>query len=144
MAVVEQPGLVGPTVPWPDGLIHTQFPADLFAVRKAAVNVSTGDPAVLRVVFGPFDPIDAITGITGGGRVPDALENVPKFVLINTLRRNPDHGTLLHEMIHASFPGKSPDHDTDARSLYSVEQNRDRIAPDHVEKLRGAFFARAR
>ena len=28
----------GPAVPWPDILIHTQFPADRFALRKAALS----------------------------------------------------------------------------------------------------------
>ena len=144
MTVVEQNSLGGPAVPWPDVLIHTQFPADRFAVRKAAINMTAGDPAILRVIFGPFDPIDAITGITDGGQVPNVIENVPKFVLINTTRRNPDHGTLLHEMIHASFLGVSPDHDRDARSLYSIEQNRDRLSLDHTTQLAGAFFARPR
>ncbi len=145
MTLVEQPGLGGPTVPWPDVLIHTQFPADRFAVRKAAINTAFGDPRVLRVILGPFDPIDAINGITDGGNVPEVIEQVPKFVLINTLRRNPDSGTLLHEMIHASFPGKSPEpHDSDPRSLYSIETNRDRVSPDHVRQLAGSFFARPR
>jgi hypothetical protein len=144
MAVVEQPGLVGPAVPWPDGVIHTQFPADLFAVRKAAINTAAGDPTVLRVIFGAFDPIDRLKGITGGGQVPGTAEHVPKFVLINMLLKNPDHGTLVHEMIHASFPGTSPDHDGDPRSLYSISERRDTIFPNHVQLLRGTFFARAR
>ncbi|MEO6238040.1 MAG: hypothetical protein ABIQ52_13650, partial [Vicinamibacterales bacterium] len=109
-----------------------------------AINTAFGDPSVLRVILGPFDPIDAINGITDGGRVPEVIEQVPKFVLINTLRRNPDSGTLLHEMIHASFLGKSPEHDGDPRSLYSIETNRDRVSPDHVRQLAGAFFARPR
>jgi hypothetical protein len=144
MTVVEQPGLGGPTVPWPDVLIHTQFPVDLFALRKAAISTAAGDPGVLRVIFGPFDPIDTIKGITDGGQVPSIPESVPKFVLINTLRRNPDRGTLLHEMIHAAFPGKSPEHDVDPRSLYSVSSNRDRVTPGHLTQLAGAFFARPR
>ena len=144
MTLVEQPGMGGPAVPWPDVLIHTQFPADRFALRKAALSTAAGDPGVLRVIFGPFDPIDTIKGITDGGQVPGVIENVPKFVLINTLRRNPDRGTLLHEMIHAAFRGPSPDHDGDPRSLYSVSERRDRVSPDHTTLLAGAFFARPR
>ena len=145
MTLVEQPGLGGTAVPWPDVLIQTQFPVDQFALRKAAVNTAAGDPSVLRVIFGPFDPIDTIKGITAGGQVPTVPEIVPKFVLINTLRRNPDRGTLLHEMVHASFPGISPGHDDgDPRSIYSVSTSRDRVKPEHAVKLAGAFFARPR
>jgi hypothetical protein len=146
MTVVESPGFGGATVPWPDILVHTQFPVDRFAVRKAAVNTAAGDPKVLRVIFCPFDPIDTIKGITDGGTVPAVPgENVPKFVLINTLRRNPDRGTLVHEMIHASFEGTSPPHDDgNPRSLYSVSSVRDTISDDHVKRIAGAFFARPR
>ena len=77
------------------------------------------------------------------GALPDAAEkNVPKFVLINTLGKNPDHGTLLHEMVHASFPGESPVHDPDARSIYSVATARDRLNNADAKRLSGAFFAR--
>jgi hypothetical protein len=68
-------------------------------VRKAAISTAAGDPSGLRVILCPFDSVAPIHRITDGGALPDAAEkNVPKFVLINTLGRNPDHGTLLHEI----------------------------------------------
>ena len=141
---VAGPGLVGPPVPWPDVLVKTLFSPERFAVRKAAISAAAGDPSVLRVILCPFDPIDPIHGITDGGALPDAAEkNVPKFVLINTLGRNPDHGTLLHEMVHASFLGESPFHDPDAHSIYSVATARDRLNNADARRLSGAFFARA-
>lgn len=142
--LIEAPGLGGPPVPWPDVVVHTQFLADRFALRKAAINTTAGDSSVLRVIFCPFDPIDTIKGITDGGNVAEVQERVPKFVLINTTRRNPDAGTLLHEMIHAAYPGLSPIHDTDPHSLYSIETARDRLSKEHVEQLASAFFARDR
>jgi hypothetical protein len=144
ITLTEAPGLGGPPIPWPDVLVHTQFPPDRFALRKAAINTTAGDPTVLRVIFCPFDPIDAINGITDGGDVPGVLEHVPKFVLINTNRRNPDAGTLLHEMIHASFLAQSPPHDGDPHSVYSIETARDRLSTGHAKQLSDAFFARAR
>jgi hypothetical protein len=96
------------------------------------------------VIFGPFDPVDRIRGITAGGDIPDAVERVPKFVLINTTRRNPDNGTLLHEMIHASFPGTSPPHDNDPSSLYSGATARDSLSHEHAAQLAQAFFSQAR
>lgn len=136
------PGIVGLPVPWPDLLVHTQFPADRFAVRKAAVNTTPGNPKVLRVILCPFDPADDIRGITDGGRLTDVDESLPMFCLINTTRKNPDQGTLLHEMIHASFLGASPPHDGDAQSVYSIETARTRLSNAHAKKLSEAFFAR--
>lgn len=140
---VPGPGLVGPPVPWPDILVKTLFSPERFAVRKAAISTAGGDPTVLRVILCPFDPIDPIHGITDGGDLPDAAEkNVPKFVLINILGKNPDRGTLLHEMIHASFRGKSPPHDADAHSIYSVATSRDRLNNTDAKRLSETFFSR--
>jgi hypothetical protein len=136
------PGIAGSPVPWADLLVHTQFPADRFAVRKAAVNTAPGDPKVLRVILCPFDPIDDIRGITDGGKLTDVDASVPKFCLINTTRKNPDQGTLLHEMIHASFPGDSPTHDGDAQSVYSIATARTRLSNAHAKQLSEAFFRR--
>ena len=142
---VPGPGLVGLPVPWPDITVKTLFSPERFAVRKAAIGTMAGAPStVLRVILCAFDPIDPINGITDGGLLPDAAEkNVPKFVLINTTGKNPDRGTLLHEMIHASFPGASPPHDGDPHSVYSVATARDRLSNADAKRLSEAFFARA-
>jgi hypothetical protein len=131
-------------VPWPEITVDTRFSPDRFAVRKAGISTTAGDPAVLRVILCPFAAIDRIKGITDGGALKDASEkNTPKFCLINTANRNPDQGTLLHEMIHAAFLAESPSHDGDARSVYSIEEARDRLSNEHAKKLSDAFFARA-
>jgi hypothetical protein len=141
---VPGPGLVGPPVPWPERTVDTRFSPDRFAVRKAAISTTAGDPSkVLRVILCGFVSVDHIKGITDGGELPDASEkNTPKFCLINTQNKNPDRGTLLHEMIHASFKGVSPLHDGDAHSVYSEAEARDRLFNAHAKQLSGAFFAR--
>jgi hypothetical protein len=143
LTLVEGALMTGPPVAWPDAVVQTQFQADRFAVRKSAIAASGGDPKVLRVIVCPFDPVDEIRGITDGGQLQGVPDVVPKFVLINSTRRNPDDGTLLHEMVHASFPGESPLHDGDEHSIYSVATARDRVSRAHAEKLAGAFFARS-
>ncbi len=143
LTLVEGALMSGPPVAWPEAVVQTQFQADRFAVRKSAIAASGGDPKTLRVIVCPFDPIDEIRGITDGGQLQGVPDVVPKFVLINSTRRNPDHGTLLHEMVHASFSGESPLHDGDEHSIYSVATARDRVSRAHAEKLAGAFFARS-
>jgi hypothetical protein len=131
--------LIGPRIPDSEQVIGGS-PASTFSVRAAAERVFPGQPTVLRVIFCPFAVKDDRTfGITDGGQVGDW--NFPKFCLINVRKANPDQGTLLHEIIHASRPEKR-DHDQDPLSVFSENiGGRARLPVDHAEAMAHAFFS---
>lgn len=68
----------------------------------------------------------------------------PNFCLINVRKRNPDGGTLLHEMIHASYPDRRLQHDADSRSVFSEGTTRSVLPAGHAEALAVSFFAARR
>jgi hypothetical protein len=63
------------------------------------------------------------------------------FVLINKDTSHPDHGTLLHEMIHCSDDRFMNDiHDDDTDSVFSQASNRNLLKDVHARFLNVAFF----
>lgn len=132
--------LIGPSVPDFERVIPGS-PASCFSVREAAERVLPGRAATLRVIFCPFDEKGAAFGVTDGGTL--AGRTFPKFCLINVQKRNPDIGTLLHEMIHAA-KAVSITHDADARSVFSESSGRTILPPQHAESLANAFFSTVR
>lgn len=131
--------LIGPRIPDFSQVIAGS-PASTFSVRAAAERVFPGQPEVLRVIYCPFNEKDDRTfGITDGGIVSDW--DFPKFCMINVRKANPDQGTMLHEMIHASRLEKR-EHDLDPSSVFSENIGaRSRLTLEHAEALAHAFFA---
>jgi hypothetical protein len=131
--------LIGPRIPDFEQVISGSQ-ASTFSVRAAAERVLPGQPGVLRVIFCPFTIKDDRTfGVTDGGQVADW--NFPKFCLINVRKANPDQGTLLHEIIHASRPEKR-EHDSDPASVFSENiGGRSKLLPEHAEAVAHAFFS---
>jgi hypothetical protein len=127
----------GPTVPDFEQVIPGS-PASCFSVRETAENVLPGRAQALRVIFCPFDDKGEAFGVTDGGDL--AGRSFPKFCLINVKKRNPDLGTLLHEMIHAAKAIKIG-HDGDPRSVFSEEQARTFLPAQHAESVANAFFS---
>ena len=130
----------GPTVPDFERVIPGS-PASCFSVREAAENVLPGHAMHLRVICCPFDEKGAAFGVTDGGTL--AGRTFPKFCLINVQKRNPDLGTLLHEMIHAAKV-VSVAHDGSAQSVFSESSGRTILPPQHAESLANAFFSTVR
>jgi hypothetical protein len=131
---------VGPSVPDFERVIPGS-PASCFSVREAAERVLPGRATTLRVIFCPFDEKGAAFGVTDGGTLGG--RTFPKFCLINVQKRNPDIGTLLHEMIHAAKAVSIP-HDADARSVFSESSGRTILPTQHAESLANAFFSTVR
>ncbi len=131
--------LIGPRIPDSEQVISGSQ-ASTFSVRAASERVLPGRPDVLRVIYCPFSVKDDRTfGVTDGGQVADW--NFPKFCLINVRKANPDQGTMLHEMIHASRPEKR-EHDADPTSVFSENLGgRTKLPPEHAEAVAHAFFS---
>jgi hypothetical protein len=113
-------------------------PASCFSVREMAENVLPGRAQALRVIFCPFDDKAQAFGVTDGGDL--AGRSFPKFCLINVKKRNPDLGTLLHEMIHAAKAVVIA-HDRNLLSVFSEEQARTFLPGNHAESIADAFFS---
>lgn len=131
--------LIGPSVPDSTQVISGS-PVSTFSVRAAAERVFPGRADTLRIIFCAFTEKDEATfGITDGGTVADWT--FPKFCLINVRKANPDQGTVLHEMIHASRPQKM-DHDTDGTSVFSENiGGRTRLPAEHADRVARAFYS---
>lgn len=131
--------LIGPSIPDSEQVISGS-PVSTFSVRAAAERVFPGQANVLRVIFCPFTVKDDRTfGVTDGGQVADW--SFPKFCLINVRKANPDQGTILHEIIHASRPEKR-EHDGDPLSVFSENiGGRVKLPPEHAEAVAHAFFS---
>jgi hypothetical protein len=143
MSFVPGVALVPAPVPYVDNPFKPQFPVERAALRNAAVNAHLPNSSALRIIFAPFDPIFTNHGITDGGTSSDDTVLVPKYCLINSNSRNPDRATMLHEMIHAAYPGKSPDHDLDIpTSVFNVTETRTQVPNNHAARLASSFFAR--
>jgi hypothetical protein len=88
----------------------------------------------LRIIFCPFKEIDPNFGITDQG------DGFPKFCMINVRKANPDHGTMLHEVIHAARPERVG-HDTDGSSVFSENiGGRTQLPLRHAESIAHSFF----
>ena len=136
---------IGPVVPY-DDRVDPGLSVDAFAVREASEKVLAGHENTLRVIFCFFTLNDSgkkAFGVTDGGQLTKDGTPRKKFVLINILKKHPDNGTLLHEMIHAAYKEPKFDHDSDARSVFSeATDGRDRLPGNHAAKLADAYFAR--
>jgi hypothetical protein len=132
---------VGPRVPDFDNVIPGS-PASCFSVRAAAERVLPGRAQTLRVIFCPFDDKGEAFGVTDGGTLGDWT--FPKFCLINVKKNREDHGTLLHEMIHASKPVRI-EHDDDAKSVFTDKKTfRTFLPAEHATSLANGFFSTVR
>jgi hypothetical protein len=133
---------LGPVVPDFEKVL-TGSQASCFSVREAAERVLVTGPDTLRVICCPFsDKDNQFNGVTDGGTVGGST--FPKFCLINVRKHNPDNATLLHEMLHAARV-PFPPHDSDVRSVFAeASVPRDRLRPEHAEKLANADFASQR
>lgn len=136
---------IGPVVPYDDRVDPALTP-DTFAVREASEKVLAGREKTLRVIFCFFTLNKSgqrAFGVTDGGTLSNGGTPRKKFVLINILKKHPDNGTLLHEMVHAAYKEPKFDHDADARSVFSeATDGRDRLPDVHAAKLADAYFAR--
>jgi len=111
---------------------------DVKAIRKAAEKAAPSSNSVLRVIFCHLRNTDS-TATSQGERT--GIPGFKNFVLINKDRSHPDHGTLLHEMIHCSDDRFMNDiHDTDQNSVYSRGDNRNLLTDEHARFLNVAFF----
>lgn len=133
---------IGPAVPDFDNVLSGSD-ATTFSIRAAAERVFPGRSHALRVIFCPFDdrPGEA-KGVTCGGFAGDW--HFPNFCLINVRKRNPDRGTLLHEMIHAAYPDRRLNHDLDSRSIFSEGTSRSVLPDEHAQALSISYFSSVR
>lgn len=135
---------MGPAVPDAEQVIYGS-PASTFSVRAAAEKVMPGLAGSLRVIFCPFtEQSDAFGFTERTGTV--GTQTFPIFCLINVRKANADHGTLLHEMVHACRPHVIP-HDnegggTDNTSVFAAPTGvpRDHLPPSHAAALADSFF----
>ncbi|MEP7213577.1 MAG: hypothetical protein ABI791_10895 [Acidobacteriota bacterium] len=119
--------------------------SDAESLFKAAKRADAGSNDILRVIFCDLEGPERLTttGYSAGRRV--GVDAFPNFVILNPAISHPDHGTLLHEMIHTSddslmFFG-TLGHDTDTTSVFSHGENRPILRDEHAALLRKAFFA---
>ena len=126
--------------------ITPEVASDAQGLRRAAEKADAGTPGVLRIIFCDFDGPEKLktTGFSAGPRV--GIDGFPNFVVLNPLISHPDHGTLLHEMVHACndnlmFFG-TLGHDTDPTSVFSHALDRPILRKEHADLLRVSFFGR--
>jgi hypothetical protein len=129
------------TIPNND-LVDPRFQVDTFRVRRESEKKLRGFPGHLRVIVCPFESGSRAFGVTDGGTLDG--ERFPFFVLINANKLRDDNCTMLHEMIHAATGLGEADHDADATSVFSVENNRSVLKPGHAKALSRSFFATPR
>jgi hypothetical protein len=114
------------------GLYDSLF--DKEAIRKASEKQFPGENNALRVIFAEFDNRNAeyaVTETIAGGR---------DFIVLNTRKINPDGGTLIHEMVHATGLVV---HDTNPDSFFAVPQPLPRtiLLPYYAQRISTAFFS---
>jgi len=111
---------------------------DVKAIRKAAEKAAPSSNSVLRVIFCHLRKTTSTATSQG---VLTGIPGFKNFVLINKDLSHPDHGTLLHEMIHCSNDRFMNDiHDKDENSVYAQSLNRNLLKDEHARSLNGAFF----
>jgi len=121
-------------------LINTSVRSDNFGLLLAAKKVKPMFSDTLRVIVHVFESNSQEFGFTDGGSY-DGVNYTP-FVVINAAKRRTDRLTLLHEMIHATGllvhddDSQSPDSFPDKSSVFSINDQRDHIRPEHLERLK--------
>ena len=121
---------------------------DIVGLRKASEDKRPGLAKILRVIVCPMN--DFVFGETfRNRRIGDLV--FPTFVLINSRQTDRSHATLLHEMIHAAFPGTSGaklQHDSEPNSIFFEHGtiqlgavDRTFLKPEHAAILANGYFA---
>ncbi len=111
---------------------------DCRSIRKAAEKASSGRDLFVRVIFCHLREADS-TGVSQGELT--GVKGFKNFILINKDVVHPDHGTLLHEMIHCSNDRFMNDiHDQDLNSVLSRGRDRNLLRNEHATSLNSAFF----
>jgi hypothetical protein len=128
--------LIGRTIPDPDQVLSGSN-VSCCSMRASAEKETPGRDS-LRIVICPFAESDTVFGVTDSGSFGG--KTFPKFCLINARKENPDHGTLLHEMIHAAKP-EFLQHDPDATSVFAEATSRTQLPAKHAESIANAFFS---
>lgn len=121
--------------------ISPKSQGDVEGLRKAAEKVLPGLDNTLRVLFSLFEAgFQKSTAFSAGQRT--GIYDFRNFVVINPETVHPDHGTLVHEMIHASDDSLMNEvHDRDITSVYSWGESRTVLKPLHATFLKKSFFA---
>ncbi len=99
------------TIPFPDDVVLDD---DVVMLRKASEDIRPGFPNVLRIIVCPMDLIRF--GATFRNKSIGAM-NFKPFILLNSRMLDQSEATLLHEMIHAAYPGPK-DHDPEPHSIF--------------------------
>ena len=111
---------------------------DVRRIREQAEKAARSSKSALRVIFCHLRSTNS-TATSQGRRT--GIEKFDNFVLMNKDRTHPDHGTLLHEMIHCSNDRFMNDiHDKDLDSIYSRGANRTKLQNEHAASLNSSIF----
>lgn len=119
--------------------IDAKVPSDVFGLARAAIKARPMFLSELRVIVHPFVSTAPEFGITDGGAFDGKM--FPNFIIINSNKTRPDRLTLLHEMIHATGltvhddDPVAPTTVRDPTSVFSINDKRDHIRPEHLERL---------
>ena len=111
--------------------------APVAGLVRAAAKARSGSPTELRVIVHPLTDSKPTYGITKYG--PYDGEHLGTAVILNASLQRNDNLTLLHEIIHATgllFHDSEPGGVFDQTSVFSTNEGRDHIRPDHAERLR--------
>jgi hypothetical protein len=121
-------------------LINTSVRADNFGLLLAARKAKPLFNDTIRVIVHVFESNSQEFGFTDGGEYDGVTYN--PFIVINAAKRRTDRLTLLHEMVHATgllvhdddrqSPGSFPD----KTSVFSINDKRDHIRPEHLARLK--------
>lgn len=128
--------MFGRTIPDPDQVLSGSN-VSCCSMRASGEKETPGMDS-LRIIICPFAESDTVFGVTDSGSFGGKA--FPKFCLINARKENPDHGTLLHEMIHAAKP-EFLQHDGDAASVFAEGVARTQLPAKHAESIANAFFS---
>lgn len=121
-------------------LINTSVRSDNFGLLLAARKAKPMFNDTLRVIVHVFARNSTEFGFTDGGFY-DGVDYNP-FVVINAAKRRTDRLTLLHEMVHATGllvhddDSQSPGSFPDKSSVFSINDQRDHIRPEHLARLK--------
>jgi hypothetical protein len=125
---------------------------DVGLLRKVSEDTRPGAPNVLRIIVCPRH-VNQHVGETFRDITIGNLRFAQPFVVLNSKSVAKDNSTLLHEMIHASYPSRkeSLPHDPETHSVYfdhppkendPTRPDRTWLKPERAKALANGFYGK--
>ncbi|GJD58833.1 hypothetical protein [Methylobacterium dankookense] len=131
---------------WPDA----GDPGTLRAQAHNALSQGVGIPLIFCILGDPT--VFGMTIKTEDAAANNGIGWLP-YILISTSMRNRAGDTIVHEMVHTTFPHRGDIHDSDPHSIFSENGNisdnvsgpevEKRLSKIYAERLRHAYFKSA-